>query len=124
MKNGPYILKVAPSDYPGLRYRGRYVYEHHLVWWTCTGELVPPGYVIHHRDENKHNNSPENLELKTRSEHSAEHAATGRTTIALQCGWCGVNFEREVRQVKVGQVNFYCTRSCQVRMQHHDRKWH
>ena len=33
MINGDYILVVAPPDYPGVKYRGRYCYEHRLVWW-------------------------------------------------------------------------------------------
>jgi intein/homing endonuclease len=29
--------------------------------------------VVHHKDENKHNNNPDNLEITTASEHSAHH---------------------------------------------------
>lgn len=31
MKNGDYILVIAPDWYRGKRYRGKYCYEHHLV---------------------------------------------------------------------------------------------
>ncbi len=37
---------------------------------------VAPGNVRHHKDENKENNSPDNLEEKTRSQHSKDHART------------------------------------------------
>ena len=33
MINGDYILVVAPDDYPGVRYREKYCYEHYLVYW-------------------------------------------------------------------------------------------
>ena len=46
----------------------RYVYEHEV------GE-IPKGYDIHHKDHNKNNNEPENLELLTRKEHLKRHAA-------------------------------------------------
>ena len=35
-----------------------------------------PGMVRHHKDENKENNHPSNLEVKSRSEHTAEHNRT------------------------------------------------
>lgn len=73
MKNGPYILVVAPDDYPGMKYRGRYVYEHHLVWWRHTGQLVPKGSVLHHKDDQKTRNVIDNLELKSNGAHTAEH---------------------------------------------------
>lgn len=44
--------------------------EHHVAW----GELIPPGYVLHHRNEDRTDNRRENLELLTRGEHAALHA--------------------------------------------------
>lgn len=73
MKNGPYELVIAPADYPGMKYRGRYIYEHILVWWQNTGEILSDDEVVHHKDENKRNNVFDNLEKKTRSKHAAEH---------------------------------------------------
>lgn len=34
---------------------------------------VGPGQVRHHKDENKDNNAPSNLEPKDRGKHTAEH---------------------------------------------------
>ena len=78
MKNGPYELVIAPPEYPGKRYRGRYCYEHHLVWRENTGHVVQPGEHIHHKDENKRNNDFDNLRLKGKSEHRREHALKRR----------------------------------------------
>ena len=74
MKNGPYELVVAPDGYPGKRYRGRYVYEHVLVWWANTGELPSPGKVVHHKNGKQRDNRFRNLELKTRAIHTREHS--------------------------------------------------
>lgn len=71
MRNGPYILLKAPIDYPGKKYRGKYVYEHHLVWWKCKGELIDAEDVVHHINGNKHDNRIENLEKISRSDHTS-----------------------------------------------------
>jgi hypothetical protein len=34
---------------------------------------IPLGYVVHHKDHDRGNNSPDNLELMTRSEHTRHH---------------------------------------------------
>jgi hypothetical protein len=73
MKNGPYTLVVVPEEYPGKRYRGRYAYEHVVNFWKKEGRMPLSGCVVHHRDENKRNNAPGNLEEKTGGEHAAEH---------------------------------------------------
>ena len=121
MKNGPYILIVAPENYPGKKYRGRYVYEHQIIWWKLTGEVPPTGYIVHHKDENKHNNSFNNLELKTVSEHLSEHGkAKGITLSRLTCKWCHIIFERPSHNVPKNQINFFCCRSHQVKQQQAD----
>lgn len=117
MKNGPYILIVAPENYPGKKYRDKYVYEHQLVWWQHYGKIVPDECIIHHIDKNKHNNHVTNLEMKTRSLHTKEHCH-GKTLVDLNCGYCKINFTKEVRQINCkvskGQTRFYCCRSHQV----------
>ena len=72
MRNGPYLFVIA-LDYPGKKYRGRYIYEHHLVWWKNTGQPVPEGYVVHHKNEDMHDNRFENLELIESEQHKKLH---------------------------------------------------
>lgn len=127
MRNGPYILVKAPPEYPGKKYRETYVYEHQLVWWQNTGQLVPKGYLIHHKDDDKTHNAFENLELKTVSLHTADHNRQRKIPdIVIQCVWCEESFELLYRiykfKTKNGQKNFFCCRSHQVRHQQAQRK--
>lgn len=46
---------------------------HHLVWMVANQVEIPDNYVIHHIDENKHNNSIYNLELMTKENHIKHH---------------------------------------------------
>lgn len=129
MKNGPYELVLAPLNFPGKKYRGRYVYEHHLVWWIETEQLVPEGFLLHHKNEDKRDNRKDNLELKSRGVHSAEHSR-GRSRkqpdIEVRCFWCSVVFMHNGRnhkfKIKMGQVRFFCCKSHQVKQQQKDRR--
>lgn len=121
MRNGPYILVRAPNNYPGKKYREKYIYEHHLVWWKETGEVIDTStHLLHHEDGDKHNNSFGNLTKKTREKHSAEHVPPAET-IELKCDWCGETFIREARQHRSRTKNNYkhvfCSKSHQVKYQ-------
>lgn len=72
MKNGKYIIVIAPESYTMKKYRGRYCYEHHLVWWEHNGN-IDKDEVIHHKNGDKHDNRIENLCVLSRSEHASEH---------------------------------------------------
>lgn len=50
-----------------------YAYEHALVWAAAGRPRPAPGEVIHHRNEDKTDNKIENLEIRTRPAHAAEH---------------------------------------------------
>jgi len=53
------------SDYPRIR-------AHRWVWINVHGN-IPKGYHIHHKDENKSNNTIENLELVEAGRHIRHH---------------------------------------------------
>lgn len=62
------------------KYRGYYVrgenkklYPLHRVVYEDYYGKIPRGYVVHHKDEDKSNNHPDNLECMSRSEHSKMH---------------------------------------------------
>ena len=122
MKNGPYILIIAPNEYPGKKYRGRYVYEHQFVWWKNTGIIPPNGYQIHHINGDKHDNSFQNLEMVLNKTHNILHGKHKKKGITLLiCAWCNEPFARETRNYKIkkklNQRHFHCSRSCSVKNQ-------
>lgn len=126
MKNGPYELVVAPIDYPGFKYRGRYVYEHQLVWWRQTGEVVMGMFIIHHKNHIKRDNSFENLEKKLRADHTTEHNLEHPAPVTKSiCFCCKKEFaltvrehRQRARQTKSG--NLFCSKSCQIKVQQQD----
>ena len=132
LRNGEYILVVAPDDYPGKRYRDKYCYEHHLVWWENTGCIINDGEIIHHLDENKTHNVFSNLELHTRSSHAQLHCIDSSfykgaaETVDLTCFECGSLFilQKSVFKTRIksaGHSNLCCSRSCQVTKQQRER---
>ena len=44
-----------------------------VVSWEFANGPVPKGYLVHHKDRNKLNDDPANLELMTRAQHILEH---------------------------------------------------
>lgn len=70
-----YKLVQAPEWYEGYKdKRGRAL--EHLVKYCEYNNLtsIPPGFHVHHRNEDKGDSSPENLTLMSNSEHSTTHA--------------------------------------------------
>lgn len=49
------------------------VHQHRIVAEKKIGRPLKKGEIVHHIDENKHNNEPENLEVMTQSEHIKLH---------------------------------------------------
>lgn len=125
MKNGPYILVVPPEDYPGKKYRGRYAYEHHVVWWENTGEVICCEFVVHHLNGDKVDNRFENLQKLTRAEHDKIPSCAAEKFLMVCCH-CGEEFWRVARKIRACKKNkqkrFYCCRSCQVSDQQ-KRRW-
>lgn len=110
MKNGDYILVIAPEWFKGKRYRGRYCYEHHLVWERETGLPVPEGCIIHHKDHDKHNNVIENLQLMPTGDHARLHKRPKKKAL-LRCPNCGEQFVRDARNLPFRNLVF-CSRHC------------
>ena len=55
---------------------GRPVFLHRYVYETERGP-IPDGWHVHHKDENRQNNSIENLECLSPEDHRAEHEPWG-----------------------------------------------
>jgi hypothetical protein len=67
--NGYYCVRVEEVD-TGKHYS---MLVHRLVWEEGHEEVIPKGYVIHHKDGNKQNNALSNLQKMTRTAHRRHH---------------------------------------------------
>lgn len=56
-------------------------YEHILVMEKMLGRYLNDDEIVHHKDGNRLNNEPSNLELKTRVEHSRYHWPVVSTSV-------------------------------------------
>ncbi len=83
-----YVAVRVPLDHPHgwgperLK-RFRYAYEHVLVMMGIIGRALNSDEVVHHRNGNRTDNRPENLELTTASEHQRYHTTKTRTRDSL-----------------------------------------
>jgi hypothetical protein len=50
-----------------------YVLEHRLVAEQTLGRFLLPTEVVHHRDDNRQNNHPDNLQVMSNAAHTAHH---------------------------------------------------
>lgn len=48
-------------------------HEHRTVMEEKLGRPLLPGEIVHHRDDNKRNNDPDNLEVMTQADHMRLH---------------------------------------------------
>jgi hypothetical protein len=75
--NGYILIKVGFNHHLA-DIRG-YAYEHRLVAEKILGRRLKGTEIIHHKDGNKTNNSPDNLEILDKREHRNHHRIKKRT---------------------------------------------
>lgn len=77
MKNPKYItingIRFCRDDETGYYLNGTLNIRAHRYVYELANGPIPDGFHVHHKDENKANNSPDNLELKTHSDHATHH---------------------------------------------------
>lgn len=72
----------------------------------------------HHKDENPENNSEDNLEVRERSGHRADHTRKYYDGFEVQCVWCDKKFTLTALQQRTRKENLhkkagpFCSRSC------------
>jgi endogenous inhibitor of DNA gyrase (YacG/DUF329 family) len=74
---------AKPTTYRKLNGR----HAHRIIAEQSLGRPIAAGEIVHHRDENKHNNAPDNLEvLPSQAVHARIHATKNRICIVPGCG--------------------------------------
>lgn len=79
-KASGYVLVKMP-DHPNARKDG-YVREHVLVMTQVLGRPLRPGEIVHHKNHDRADNRPENLDLTMRDQHSKDHGAERNSNLA------------------------------------------
>lgn len=77
MHGDGYRMIYAP-DHPAATPRHPHVFEHRLVAEAKIGRFLRNNEVVHHINDNRADNRPENLQVMTRGEHRRLHAALKR----------------------------------------------
>ena len=91
-----------------------YVYLHRIVMEQKLGRLLTEKEIVHHKNENGQDDSPDNLELLgNQKEHSKKHVRP-TAMVKLVCGYCGKKFSRSLRveRGRTGRLTAYCGYSC------------
>lgn len=113
VKKGAYLYAVVPEHPKSIRCG--YVLMHRVVMENHLGRILGDDEVVHHKDENKHNNEISNLEVQTNSAHASAHGRTkGRLRVELKCPACKRLFERwkNVAFGAQGKIFVACSPRC------------
>lgn len=114
-KGGGYMYCRTKPIHPKANSKGLYPL-HRVIMENKLGRLLAEGEDVHHRNEDKSDNNPDNLEVLTKSEHTKKHVHK-KDEIAVVCANCGNTFSLRPNQFrlrmkrnKTGQL--FCSRSC------------
>lgn len=131
------LYKSVTENYVTLRTgRGKSKYEHaHRLAWASVNGPIPTGYHVHHKDENKLNNHPDNLELLHWKVHVAHHhpnlvkkAAEANRGVPSEhrtvprdsiCGYCGNHFLDTNIKARARKT---CSKKCWAGLRIHNHK--
>lgn len=115
-KGGGYRYCRTDPPHPKRNAKGLYPL-HRVLVENKIGRLLSDNEEVHHIDENKENDDPDNLEEKTKAAHAKHHLdARAPKPIKLLCE-CGREFElkpclERLRRLRNKTGKVYCSRSC------------
>lgn len=105
--DGYVLINVSP---------GRAELEHRLIMEQHIGRKLGTDECVHHINGDRADNRLENLELKSRSQHTKDDHASKRDPSKwrrYKCDNCGTHFMRVASNATCkGQKHHYCSRSC------------
>src|SRR5208337_2965619 len=91
-KGGGYVYCRTDPPHPKRNKMGLYPL-HRVLMENKLGRLLEKGEIVHHKNEDKTNDSIENLELKINSEHTRMHMLErAPPKVSLQCYQCSCEF--------------------------------
>lgn len=76
--------------------------EHRFVYEELTGNKIPGGYVIHHKDFDHHNNDINNLEMMLLEEHAGLHGSVVLSNPETQ----KKTYESRMNNIASGKITF------------------
>jgi len=92
-------FRVFRPDYPGA-YKDGSAKRSHIVYWLNTGHVIRKGEIIHHHNENTHDDCFSNLQLMKRDDHMAHHRGerSQKLRLIISCHGCGIPFSTTAKQ--------------------------
>lgn len=102
-----YVWAIYP-EHPNACWGGR-IFLHRLVMENKLGRYLEENEIVHHRDRNKQNNNPDNLELVTNDEHAVLHRSSPPRR---KCAQCGVTFTVTARSGHKYSYAQFCSVEC------------
>lgn len=117
VSKGDYNYCLIEGTHPSCK-STKYVLHHRIVMENHLGRVLNSNEVVHHIDENKKNNSINNLQLMLVEDHTRLHSSTGRKWVKLKCPECKNIFDREERQSFLHKGTDYtcCSRQCRGKL--------
>lgn len=110
-KDGRKLLDLynSPKDRTTVSY-ARYL-------MSCSiGRLLTEDEEVDHKDEDRTNDSLDNLQILSKQEHikKTNKNRSPRKFVLLKCAFCGCEFKKWENQLH-GRSRFFCSRSCNAK---------
>jgi hypothetical protein len=87
------------AEYERVTLQGRREYVHRVVMSETLGRTLLSNEHVHHRNGDRRDNRPENLELVEPSEHAKHHGLSWKTSLwsSGKCSKCGCDYDERTR---------------------------